>query len=1482
MKRSTISYAIMIVLGCTGLLRASIFGYEDFESLSIGNLSGQANWHSIFGDSLVVTDVAPPSGIQALVWGNAYAGVATPVCTIFNPQTSLGPLYVSALVRWNGGSLADFMILGISEGINSNKIEARLEVDKYHSYITGDYGYGAGSLNHGPITADTLYLGVMKLQENAADNTKLDMSVKLFDVSGGSLGSEDFSDGWVVSLNKSMLINSSGIPYTVLDEAFIALNNGSMIVDNFMVSDAWTDVQNSIAGPPPPPQIDYYVASDGDDANPGTLAEPFATIQKAAYLIQPGYTVYIRSGTYREQVCLMRSGLSDAPITFTAYNDEDVTVTTTERLTGWTQHDSSIYKAAFSAADITRREMTVFVNGQWIHEANWTDKGATADLIERDTFATYESGTRTSVTDSDLVGMPDDRWNGAFIWVQSHNWQIETHRITDFDGTTGTITFDGSLVYDPQANFEYLILDTYEALDAPGEWFYDGDNGQLYLWVDGGGDPDGSFVEVKHRQECFDLNGHNYIRIIDIDMHGGDLDMAGSSGVHVQGARIQMPDRRFGPEGGGTARALIVNGDDNVIRDNEFDGVWSQAIYLSGAHNSIVNNYFHDIGYSNAGGGGVGLANCKEGNLISHNTFTRIGRGAITGTGYRFVIQYNDFSQSSLLTEDNGVIAFGNASYNNSIIHHNVFHHIDGYIASGLYVDCMGSDLVVHHNLSYDIPFLGMQYNLPNAFMLIYNNTCFNKGTITAWSPTDDKDASGSRFINNICSSIDADLVTGGAIIANNFLTSSSSNFEDTATGDFRLKPGSEAVDAGMVIPGITDSFTGSAPDAGVLELGQTMWEYGHDFNNPPQPVYNWQPVAFTNRIENSGFESTLAPWTTVSGTPVRISANAWNYRKDALGVKGTGAVELQAGDKIQQVVTDLEPNTAYEYYVWGRQIFDIEVENYDTKSGDFTTGSYRSENWIGDLDAGEWLCFEDIDFGTAQARYDRVEIGQQWDTLINVELRLDLPTGPLLKTIYLPGGDNHWSMVRADIDPVTGTHDLYLIFTGTAADNAMIDKIRLLDTETAERMKLTVSGYDGPGSEKTQEFAGAYWNNDPEILHFQTEPTVDTVTVAIEKESGYLNGYVDQAVVGEAVPLPAAPTNLQADQIGIGKVQLTWNDNSDNEMGFIIQRQTSSQGQWVDLVQTHANAQTYTDVGLADSQVYAYRVCAMNETGRSAYSNVDDIDTSFDLLEFSWLAQCWNESNPLDVAGVIDYDRFTYSPGQPLNAQAGWSNFVNLGGDDVVITSNCATENTLTDELYRMYVKALDTPMDTNGDIYYISAKITPLVEATAGEQLFLLGWANNANLVGQKLEIRYTNYGSGTITVTGNGQYVFTQGADVIIGRPYLLVVKSTPVVSFEDRVIVDVGLFDINDGYLDAEEDYVFQVTGLLFQTESLTSQFSNLLWGHRSNIFQADDLLFTTSWQDIQQMVNWNCQTVDFEPDAQIDIADLSVFAQKWLE
>ena len=66
----------------------------------------------------------------------------------------------------------------------------------------------------------------------------------------------------------------------------------------------------------------YYVATDGNDANPGTLEKPFATLNKGAGVLKAGDTLYIRGGTYNQTVYIGNSGTESAPITVGSYPGE--------------------------------------------------------------------------------------------------------------------------------------------------------------------------------------------------------------------------------------------------------------------------------------------------------------------------------------------------------------------------------------------------------------------------------------------------------------------------------------------------------------------------------------------------------------------------------------------------------------------------------------------------------------------------------------------------------------------------------------------------------------------------------------------------------------------------------------------------------------------------------------------------------------------------------------------------------------------------------------------------------------------------------------------------------------------------------------------------------------------------------------------------------------------------------------------------------
>jgi hypothetical protein len=87
-------------------------------------------------------------------------------------------------------------------------------------------------------------------------------------------------------------------------------------------------------------------------------------------------------------------------------------------------------------------------------------------------------------------------------------------------------------------------------------------------------------------------------------------------------------------------------------------------------------------------------------------------------------------------------------------------------------------------------------------------------------------------------------------------------------------------------------------------------------------------------------------------------------------------------------------------------------------------------------------------------------------------------------------------------------------------------------------------------------------------------------------------------------LPLPpAAPSNLTAATAGSNKIALAWADNANNETGFKIERKTGAAA-YAQIAVVGANVKNFTDVNLAATAKYFYRVRAYNAGGHSAFSN--------------------------------------------------------------------------------------------------------------------------------------------------------------------------------------------------------------------------------------------------------------------------------------
>lgn len=134
----------------------------------------------------------------------------------------------------------------------------------------------------------------------------------------------------------------------------------------------------------------------------------------------------------------------------------------------------------------------------------------------------------------------------------------------------------------------------------------------------------------------------------------------------------------------------------------------------------------------------------------------------------------------------------------------------------------------------------------------------------------------------------------------------------------------------------------------------------------------------------------------------------------------------------------------------------------------------------------------------------------------------------------------------------------------------------------------------------------GYYNNIDVRLCMQQT--ALDLGTAGRDTSYGFGRVQADQAAMNCKAPStgpPAAPSNLRVTGVGKNYVKLAWNDNSNNETNFVVERCTGSGcSSFTEVASLSANTTSYNNTGLARRTPYTFRVKAVNSGGSSGYSN--------------------------------------------------------------------------------------------------------------------------------------------------------------------------------------------------------------------------------------------------------------------------------------
>jgi hypothetical protein len=484
-----------------------------------------------------------------------------------------------------------------------------------------------------------------------------------------------------------------------------------------------------------------FVAPNGSDRNPGTINQPYLTVQKCATSVASGGTCEIRAGTYRETVT-PRSG-----ITIASYDGELVTMDGADPVTGWTLYKGSIYKAKviLNTGDTNQ----LFVGNKMMTEARWPNGN---DLFNVN-WATAQAGTTISkIVDPNL---PDVDWTGAKIhlWSGSDPWVNQTGAVTG--SSKGEVSIDvgqtSVIPYIcPATGGYYYLFGTLAALDAEQEWFYDSLASTLYFWAPAGVDPNGLDVRAKKRAYAFDLSGKSSVTIRNIGLFGSSINMDASSANNVLDGidatyvshfttLPYAPSPRRGYYGfdveHATDTGIILNGTGNVLRNSSIAYSAGSGVALLGTNSTVENNLIHHADY--IGNFSSGIVVASDMNTIHNNTIHTMGRLAIfLYNVHGEDVSYNNLFDAMYISRDGGEIyACCLLIASGSRIHHNWLHDTQSHISgtadnlpsSGLYIDLedAGFDMdqnILWNNQYYNILIHGY-FSTPPSDTNIHNNS---------------------------------------------------------------------------------------------------------------------------------------------------------------------------------------------------------------------------------------------------------------------------------------------------------------------------------------------------------------------------------------------------------------------------------------------------------------------------------------------------------------------------------------------------------------------------------------------------------------------------------------------------------------------------------------------------------------------------------------------------------------------------------------
>jgi hypothetical protein len=659
---------------------------------------------------------------------------------------------------------------------------------------------------------------------------------------------------------------------------------------------------------------DYICAPDGLATNSGTLASPWS-LTKGLTDAQAGDRLLLRGGKYFEEPRPSNFGTSGNPITIESYSGERARITSFEELDNqnWTVHSGNIYKIQLDASYSPGLGYEqVVCDGVLMPEARYPSLpvGQSAAKMYRGLMAFMDGATFDdqqtpdgegyySVTIQDAnLNQSAGFWVGAQgVIVPGHEWHAYEMFVTA--SAPGSITakykWNGLNTAIAKAGNPFWLWNKLEILDTEGEWYFDRDGVYgpaytLYFYPPGGAI--GTQV-VEVRKSAFFLNipaNAAYWEYKHLDFYGMGVEVHDTaSNMYFEDILMRLPAHNLGGTSDWKRSGIRLKGSDHVFKNSSVLESASAAIEINSSNCLIENCAVVDTGYlalnvegiqsgalsiastirycSVAHSSGIGIS-CLGEDLTVENCYvtdcgrqkTDIGVFNVYGGGHsNNEIAYNFANANSIYNEynpdeskwgivcyriDNGGATEAGSGYN--------FHHNLG----------MSATTGKHEGFTlWTLPSTDPYYG--NSGNKIYNNTIF--GTFN-FRDGDANGHGGTEVKNNIFSgyaNFGSGEIPTGAIVEDNFFadTAVTGNFTGDPgwispwEGNFLLRSDAAAIDAGQVLAGWTDGYSGSAPDVGAIEYGAYPPSYGaYEIDIDPSSLTYEIDTSAKSKVKVTGF----------------------------------------------------------------------------------------------------------------------------------------------------------------------------------------------------------------------------------------------------------------------------------------------------------------------------------------------------------------------------------------------------------------------------------------------------------------------------------------------------------------------------------------------------------------------------------------------------------------------------------------------------